>query len=77
MAILFYKVQISSSDIRPHMMIMHMITSIFLRGLCGYIWANILTLLPQRDTSVVVTDGQVVRAGVSRDMKCTVMIRRS
>ena len=41
----FYKqVQISRSDIRPHikwavsLMIFHMVTSIFLRALCGYIW---------------------------------------
>ena len=40
----FYKqVQISKSDIRPHikwavsLVILHMITSIFLRALCGYI----------------------------------------
>ena len=26
--------------------ILHMVTSIFLRGLCGYIWVNILTLSP-------------------------------
>ena len=48
----FYKqVQISRSDTRPHitwavsLVILHMITSIFLRALCGYIWVNILTLL--------------------------------
>ena len=29
------------------LMILHMITSIFLRALCGYIWVNILTLLPR------------------------------
>ena len=46
----FYKqVQISRSDMRPHkkwavsLVILHMITSIFLRPLCGYIWVNILT----------------------------------
>ena len=40
----FYKqVQISGSDIRPHMkwavslVILHMVTSIFLQALCGYI----------------------------------------
>ena len=51
----FYKqVQISRSDIRPHtkwavsLVILHMVTSIFLRGLCGYIWVNIFTLSPQR-----------------------------
>ena len=53
----FYKqVQISRSDIscRPHikwavsLVILHMVTSIFLQGLCGYIWVNILTLSPQR-----------------------------
>ena len=50
----FYKqVQISRSDIRPHikwavsLVILHMITSIFLRALCGYIWVNILTLSPR------------------------------
>ena len=51
----FYKqVQISRSDIRPHikwavsLVILHMVTSISLQGLCGYIWVNILTLSPQR-----------------------------
>ena len=50
----FYKqVQIIRSDIRPHikwavsLVILHMITSIFLRALCGYIWFNILTLSPR------------------------------
>ena len=53
----FYKqVQISRSDIRPYikwavcLVILHMVTSIFLRGLCEYIWVNIFTLSPQRDT---------------------------
>ena len=27
---------------------LHMVTSIFLRGLCGYVWVNILTLSLQR-----------------------------
>ena len=52
---IFYKqVQIIRSDIRPHikwavsLVILHMVTSIFLQGLCGYIWVNILTLSPQR-----------------------------
>ena len=55
MTIFFYKqVQINSSDIRPHikwavsLVILHMVTSISLQGLCGYIWVNILTLSPQR-----------------------------
>ena len=55
MTIFFYKqVQISRSDIRPHikwavsLVILHMVTSISLQGLCGYIWVNILTLSPQR-----------------------------
>ena len=50
----FYKqVQISRSDIRPHikwavsLVILHMVTSIFLQALCGYIWVNILTLSPR------------------------------
>ena len=50
----FYnQVQISRSDIRPHikwavsLVILHMITSIFLQALCGYIWVNILTLSPR------------------------------
>ena len=54
----FYKqVQISRSDTRPHtkwavsLVILHMITSIFLRALCGYIWVNILTLSPRGDIS--------------------------
>ena len=52
----FYKqVQISRSDIRPHikwavsLVILHMITSIFLQALCGYIWVNILTFSPRGD----------------------------
>ena len=51
---IFYKqVQISRSHIRPHikwavsLVILHMVPSIFLQGLCGYIWVNILTLSPQ------------------------------
>ena len=55
MTIFLYKqVQISRSDIRPHikwavsLVILHMVTSIFLQGLCGYIWVNILTLSPRR-----------------------------
>ena len=53
------QVQISRSDIRPHtrwavsLVILHMVSSIFLRGLCGYIWANILTLSPQRGDQAV------------------------
>ena len=50
----FYKqVQISRSDNRPHikwavsLVILHMVTSIFLQALCGYIWVNILTLSPR------------------------------
>ena len=50
----FYKqVQISRSDIRPHikwavsLVILHMITSIFLQALFGYIWVNILTFSPR------------------------------
>ena len=51
--------QISRSDTRPHiqwavsLVILHMVTSIFLQGLCGYIWVNILTLSPQRVAYVV------------------------
>ena len=50
----FYKqMQISRSDILPHikwavsLVILHMVTSIFLRAFCGYIWVNILTLSPR------------------------------
>ena len=53
----FYKqVQNSRSDIRPHIkwavsqVILHLVTSIFLRALCGYIWVNILTLSPRGDS---------------------------
>ena len=59
---IFYKqVQITRSDIRPHikwavsLVILHMVTSIFLQGLCGYIWVNILTLSPQRPYNIVVS----------------------
>ena len=66
----FYKqVQISRSDIRPHikwavsLVILHMVTSISLQGLCGYIRVNILTLSPQRTEGSVqhsskIFDGQ-------------------
>ena len=54
----FYKqVQISRSDMRPHikwavsLVILHMVTSIFLWALCGYIWANILTFSPRGEFS--------------------------
>ena len=49
----YKQVQISRSDIRPHikwavsLVILHMVTSIFLRALCGYVWVNILTLSPR------------------------------
>ena len=52
--ILYKQVQINRSDIRAHikwavsLVILHMVTSISLQGLCGYIWVNILTLSPQR-----------------------------
>ena len=56
----FHKhVLISRSDNRPHikwavsLVILHMITSIFLRALCGYIWVDILTFITQRGTSVL------------------------
>ena len=59
---IFYKqVQISRSDIRPHikwavsLVILHMVTSIFLQGLCGYVWVNILTLSPQRGHTLLNT----------------------
>ena len=63
----FQNLQITRSDIRPHIKWavilviayghtqsglstwwLHMVTLIFLRGLCGYVWVNILTLLPPR-----------------------------
>ena len=44
----FLNLQITRSDIRPHIKWsvwwLHMISLIFLRGLCGYIWVTILTL---------------------------------
>ena len=59
MTIFYKQVQISRSDIKPHikwavsMVILHVVTSISLQGLCGYIWVNMLTLSPQRvDTRV-------------------------
>ena len=61
----FYKqVLISRSDIRPHikwaisLVILHMITSIFLRALCGYILVNILTLSPRGEGTVGETVGE-------------------
>ena len=68
--IFFYKqVQISRSDIRPHikwavsLVILHMVTSIFLQGLCGYISVNILTLSPQRGI-IMQRRGLLVRGSV-------------
>ena len=34
------------------LVILHMVTSIFMRGMCGYIWVNILTLSPQNETTL-------------------------
>ena len=61
----YKQVQISRSDIRPHikwavsLVILHMVTSIFLRALCGYVWVNILTLSPRgevgKDATVQLT----------------------
>ena len=53
MTILFQNLQITRSDIRSHTKWLsawwlHMVTSVFLRGLCGYIWVNILTVSPLR-----------------------------
>ena len=45
-----YIVYTCKSDIRPYIkwaVSLVIFTSIFLRGLCGYIWVNILTLSPQ------------------------------
>ena len=54
MTILFLKLQITRSDIRPHIkwavsLQLHMVimTLIFLRGSCGYVWVNILALSPE------------------------------
>ena len=46
--ILFLNLQISRPDIRPHIKVlwawwMHVVTLVFLRGLRGYVWVNILT----------------------------------
>ena len=64
MTILFFfiNLHISRSDIRPHiewavsLVILHMVTSIFLWGLCGYICVNILTLSPQRGVFEITSD---------------------
>ena len=65
---IFYKqVQINRSDIRPHikwavsLVILHMVTSIFLQGLCGYIWVNILTLSPRRDENFGEIEFKIIR----------------
>ena len=54
MTILFIsKCKSADQTSRPHikwavcLVILHMITSIFLRSLCGYIWVNILTFSPR------------------------------
>ena len=44
------------------LVILHMVTSIFLRGLCGYIWVNILTLSPQRGLMWRMVDCAVLMA---------------
>ena len=51
----FLNLQITTSDVRPHikwavrLVILHMVTLVFLGGLCGYVWVNILTLSPHRE----------------------------
>ena len=76
----FYKrVQISRSDMRPHikwavsLVILHMITSIFLRALCGYIWVNILTLSPRGEG--VMEHAMVVVSPLRRSVGPLVNIR--
>ena len=70
----FYKqVQICRSDIKPHLkwafslVILHMVTSIFLRALCGYIWVNILTLSPR---------GSFLHIQHPEGLSCTWMCRK-
>ena len=67
----FYKqVQISRSDIRPHikwavsLVILHMITSIFLQALCGYM-ARALIRRATPFFSVTVTQQQITKAAES------------
>ena len=57
---IFYKqVQISRSDIRPHikwgvvLVILHMVTSISLQGLCGYIYGLTYSLYHPRGANVI------------------------
>ena len=54
----FINLQIARSDIRPHIKwlsvwCLHMVTSIFLWGVSGYIWINILTYDPWGRISIV------------------------
>ena len=47
----FLNLQVTRSDIRPHIkwaVSLHMVTLIFLGGMCGYLWVNILTLSPPK-----------------------------
>ena len=50
----FYKLANQTGQTSGHtkwavsLVILHMVTSIFLLGLCGYVWLNILTLSPLR-----------------------------
>ena len=48
---LFLNLQITRSDMRPHiklavsLLILHIVTLIFLKGLSGYVWVNTLTFI--------------------------------
>ena len=57
-----------SKDIRCHMTILflnllHMVISIFLQGLCEYIWVNILTLSPHRVHGIWTRENAQLRRG--------------
>ena len=54
----FYACKITGSDIRPHLnwavsLVIADVCFIFLKGLCGYVWVNILTLSFPRVTVTV------------------------
>ena len=60
MTMLFLNLEITTSDITPHKKLAVSLVIahghlIFLRGLCGYVWVNILTLSSPRGDFLVVT----------------------
>ena len=68
MPILFFHLQITKSDIRPHekWAVSQVIADghfNLLRGLCGYVWVNIITISPvkvERELNTVLTSSKSI-----------------